>query len=78
MAKVTIWIRKEDEEKWNAIENKPAWLHEQINHSRLGIPAINGIPLNTSAGRKEESKLFCKHGADPKLCKYAQPGKPCK
>lgn len=21
---------------------------------------------------------FCKHGADPKFCKFAKPGKPCK
>lgn len=31
MPKVTIWIRKEDEEKWGAIENKPEWLHKVLN-----------------------------------------------
>lgn len=31
MPKVTIWIRNEDEAKWKAIENKPAWLHIALN-----------------------------------------------
>lgn len=31
MAKVTIYIRKEDELKWKAIKNKPDWLHYVIN-----------------------------------------------
>lgn len=30
MPRVDIWIRKEDEEKWLAIENKPEWLHEHL------------------------------------------------
>lgn len=31
MPKVTIWIRNEDYDKWKAIDNKPAWLHEHLN-----------------------------------------------
>lgn len=26
-----IWIRKEDLPKWQAIANKPEWLHTMIN-----------------------------------------------
>lgn len=26
----------------------------------------------------ERNRKICKHGADPKLCKFAKPGKPCK
>lgn len=31
MPKVTIWIRKEDEAKWQAIKDKPEWLHEHLS-----------------------------------------------
>lgn len=31
MPRVNIYIRKEDEEKWGAIENKPEWLHDNLN-----------------------------------------------
>lgn len=31
MPKVTIWIRNEDYDKWDAIKDKPEWLHEHIN-----------------------------------------------
>lgn len=31
MPKVTIWIRVEDEAKWNAIRDKPAQIHEWLN-----------------------------------------------
>ena len=32
MPKVTIWIRKEDYDKWQAIADKPAWLHKHLNN----------------------------------------------
>lgn len=32
-----IWIRKEDEAKWKAIENKPEWLHEHLNLEMLTL-----------------------------------------
>lgn len=35
MPKVTIWIRKEDEDKWKAIENKPEWLHDHLNQKTV-------------------------------------------
>lgn len=38
MPKVTIWIRKEDEAKWQAIADKPEWLHE---HLRIGTAGVN-------------------------------------
>lgn len=31
MPKRTIWIRNEDMEVWNAIQDKPEWLHKVIN-----------------------------------------------
>ena len=38
MPRVNIYIRKEDEDKWNAIANKPEWLHEHLN----GLTNIKG------------------------------------
>ena len=30
MPKVTIWIKNEDLDKWNAIADRPAWIHENL------------------------------------------------
>ncbi len=31
MPRVNIYIRKDDEAKWNAIKSKPEWMHQHIN-----------------------------------------------
>lgn len=31
MPEVHIWVRKEDWAQWQAITDKPAWLHSKIN-----------------------------------------------
>jgi SPX domain protein involved in polyphosphate accumulation len=41
LPRVTIWIRQEDYDKWQAIENKPEWLHEHLN-SKL-VDTIDGF-----------------------------------
>lgn len=33
MPKVTIYIRNDDYPKWQAIADKPEWLHEHLNGS---------------------------------------------
>lgn len=38
MPRVTIWIRNEDWDQWEAIDNKPEWLHERLN-------LVKGIPI---------------------------------
>lgn len=35
MPRVTIHIRNEDWDKWNAIPSVPAWLHEHLNEPQL-------------------------------------------
>ncbi len=47
MPRVNIWIRKEDEKQWNAIEDKPAWIHSVLNGNVLAIESISKI-LNES------------------------------
>lgn len=31
MSRHTIYIKEEDEAKWQAIKSKPEWLHEHLN-----------------------------------------------
>ncbi len=38
MPKVTVWIKKADQAKWDAIKDRPAWLHEKLN------PLVNAVP----------------------------------
>lgn len=42
MPRVTIWIRNDDYDKWLAIADKPAWLHEHLN---------GGLVTYTQAGK---------------------------
>lgn len=39
----TIYIRKDDIDKWDAIESKPEWLHEQLNHIEGNLYSNEGI-----------------------------------
>lgn len=39
MPHVNLWIRNIDWDKWNAIEDKPAWLHLALNGT--DVPVIN-------------------------------------
>jgi hypothetical protein len=45
MPKVTIWIRKEDEDKWNAIADKPEWLHEHLQRPYMQAKFGEKIPV---------------------------------
>mgnify|MGYP001594439690 CR=1 FL=1 len=64
MPHVNIWIRKEDEEKWKAIENKPEWLHLVIN-------SFSADPMLKFASElsRENKKLdhLIKHPEESKL-----------
>jgi len=42
MPRVNIWIRVEDVDKWNAIKNRPEWLHEKLNEDVILLS--NGNP----------------------------------
>lgn len=32
-----IWVRAEDDEKWQAIADKPAWLHEHLSGDESSV-----------------------------------------
>ncbi len=80
-----IWIRKEDEEKWGAIENKPEWLHEHLNDgwkqdAKLSDKLLKGDVLRE---RIEPEIMIAEHPALPKewvgkkLCEHYQPKGKC-
>lgn len=58
--RVNVYIRKEDEAKWNAIEDIPEWIHRNINGTRHGLE--NGKPVirNISNGSVARRNL-CEH-----------------
>lgn len=79
----TIYLRQEDEDKWNAVENKSEFIHVALNRSpkdtgpstvpnNVGLLGINKPQVSKTIA------VFCKHGADPRFCKHAKNGKKCK
>lgn len=40
MPRVNIWIRKEDEEKWNALTNKSELIHASLNGNVINTKFI--------------------------------------
>jgi hypothetical protein len=81
--RVNIWIRKENEEKWNNVPDKSNWINTILSNSddtsRYGKerPSPAGPIVEVLSEVLPEIKL-CKHGSDPKFCKFSKPGKPCK
>lgn len=110
MPTISVFIRKDDLDKFKALPNKSEFLHNALNDDarinepfsmdkalRFGVeilekggkleePALKNIKQNKDgtlridnpdkpfyASRIPELK-FCKHGADPRLCKFAKKG----
>lgn len=41
MPRYNIWIREEDVTKWQAIQDRPQWLHEHLNQGKEGKPVYS-------------------------------------
>jgi hypothetical protein len=103
MPRVNIFIRKDNQDKWNAIPDKSNWINTILENaddtSRFGAirpgpagPMVSVLSEAPGAVGEMIDKAFdngqgltyfidfkpCKHGADPKFCRFAKPGKPCK
>jgi hypothetical protein len=89
MPRVNVYIRKENEERWLALQDKSAWVNKRLKDGAVKVPikdlkfAAQQPPTLASMQKAYEigDKLYnatCKHGSDPKYCKHAKPGKPCK
>lgn len=77
MPRVNIYIRKDDEEKWKAIGNKPEWLHEHLRSNLFGI----GVQVNSFSTHSRLDTGSCpSHGTElgtngkclQKGCKYGK------
>ena len=71
-----IWIRKENEETWKSIQDKSDWLNKHL--SAEGPPRVQPVKLPRGPRVNPLDDLMCKHGFDPRLCKFTKPGKICK
>lgn len=49
MPHVNIWIRKEDLDKWNAVGDKPGWIHSNLNKQPISIVVNPPISLGTAS-----------------------------
>lgn len=75
----TVYIREEDIDKWNALPNKAAWLHEHLNDSSYGKikPTDAGkiISFNSKGSKTVDIPESCEHfqpkgSCMVKGCKY--------
>ena len=88
MARANIFIRKENEEAWKRIANKSEWVNSTLGavpviksekvRKELKLPPVIKDPKDVTKTLPAESFNLCKHFANPKFCKHAKPGKPCK
>jgi len=82
MPQVTVYIRDDDLKKWKTLKKKSEFIHSALNRTNKGIPLE---VIGTAAAKKGPNynppttlPKLCKHGSDPKFCKFAKNGKPCK
>lgn len=77
MPKVTIWIRNEDYDKWEAIADKPEWVHRAINtKNMLDNINLDELPKRSESSWRIEGKKIGKlNGVDVITRSDAPPGK---
>lgn len=74
MPQVTVYVRKDDLPKWEALKKKSEFIHNALNP----VPTmVGGEVFEAKDGGKFKPIKVCKHGSDPKFCKFAKKGK-CK
>lgn len=66
MPRVNIYIRNEDQAKWDAIDNKPEWLHEHLNSNSF-------MPTYKQEGKTVKLKI----PTLAPLCEHFQPKGQC-
>jgi hypothetical protein len=69
MPTLSVFIRKDDVDKWKALENKSEFLHNSLNHIADQIKVIK-TPYDAKKIIKDEK--ICKHGypANGWSCKF--------
>lgn len=76
----TISIQREYEADWESLHNKSGWVNEMLQAQRdAGSNPQTDVELSpTVQFPKKTAYTSCKHGFDPKFCKFARNGKFCK
>lgn len=77
MPTISVFIRVDDLPKWKALEKKSQWLHDRLIEKPFRAQTLNEQVSTVKKIINAPDKL-CKHGADPKFCKFSKPGKLCK
>jgi len=69
----TIYIRKENEQKWLDIADKSNWINSllQNSDSTKEYGAVRETPVGPMVTVLSEELKTCKHGYSPELCKFA-------
>lgn len=69
--RTNIYIRKEDEQRWAGIEDKPQFIHNAITHAADQIKVIrNSYDVTEALLKKDPTIKVCQHSYAIGLCKY--------
>lgn len=80
MPHVNIWVRKDDEDLWNAIEDKPTFLHDALSNRDYPKQESHRIKVEMKETNLGAQFDLCKAGhyttrtdgkCSTKGCKYA-------
>lgn len=76
MPTISVFIRKNDLEKFKALENKSEFIHNALNASRIIPPSFHvgsdQVDPSGDGGATPPASTKCKHGYDPRFCKFAK------
>lgn len=72
MPRVTQYIRDEDLDKWNSINNKSEWISKHLKESSPAYkePMVFKKPQEVLGTLKPDKA--CKHGFPPEFCKFSK------
>lgn len=73
--RTNIYIRKDNEDTWDAIDNKSEWVNERLDKPAIDI-AVSNLPKEAYElqvapiiTKRNEDMKFCKHNAVVGFCK---------
>ena len=72
MPHANIWIRKENEEAWESIQEKSEWLNDILSGLGSEAPKPKNFVSQAKVDKSTKTSLrdygLCEHGAGPRLC----------
>lgn len=83
MPRVDIWIRKDDMSAWEAIEDKPQFLHTVLKGDSILVPRNiiktpqDALKAVTALKPVSTSKKFCVHGHLLGECTHKEKNRKC-